>query len=77
MYMYIHILSKLHTQVHVNETCKRKEERSTEDHTNNKESNIITHPRQLLFQRKNELPQVGVVNNHVHRASFSDTERKK
>ena len=51
MYMYIH-------DVHVNERCRRKEERSKQGHTNNKAEQHNT-PKAVTFLKKNELLRVG------------------
>ena len=45
--------------MHVNERCRRKEERSKQGNTNNKAKQLKT-PKAVTFPKKNELPQVGL-----------------
>ena len=40
---------RMYTYIHVNERCRRKEERSKPRHTNNKEQTNTAHSRQSLF----------------------------
>ena len=45
--------------MHVNERCRRKEEKSKLSHANNKAKQHNT-PKAVTFPKKNELPQVGL-----------------
>ena len=45
--------------MHVDERCRRKEERSKQGYTNNKAKQLKT-PKAVTFPKKNELPQVGL-----------------
>ena len=59
--MYMYVCCYMYV-IHVNEKCRRKEERSKQGQTNNKAKQHST-PKAVTFPKKNELPRVGP---HVH-----------
>ena len=55
--MYMYIFKNMYIQCHVNERCRRKEERSKQGRTNNKAKQHNS-PKVVIFLKENELPQV-------------------